>query len=116
MSPVSLITNINIANNLQSRHLTIQQNYLFEYDAVNNTLPLGFAHLEDSKINKIDKVSFDLSFLSGNGEVHKATIRCRNETQCIYICNELTYAANLNINDLYEVDMEEDDDVLGRGR
>mmetsp|Transcript_16051 Transcript_16051/g.32915 ORF Transcript_16051/g.32915 Transcript_16051/m.32915 type:complete len:1125 (+) Transcript_16051:240-3614(+) len=117
MSPIAVITNVNVASNLQSRHLTIQQNYLFEYDAVNNTLPLGFAHLEDSVIKKVDTTSFDLSFLSGKGEVHNVTIRCRSEVQCSYICYELKYAANLAIDNLYKVDMsEEGDHVLGKGR
>jgi len=116
MSPVIVITTINVTNDLQSRHLTIHQNYLFEYDAVNNHVPLGFAHLEGCKLHQLDAISFDISFLSGKGEAHSVKVRCSSEEQCKMICEEIKFASNLKIDDLYEVDMDEEEDVLGKGR
>lgn len=116
-----------MSNNVQSRHLTIHQNYLFEYDSMaqgsaNLNIPLGFAHLEGSKMTGVSSVSFSLSFLSSptmRAEVRSVTLTCSSESHCTFVRSAIKAAANLKVEDLYGFDPHReasDGELLGKGR
>ena len=80
-------TTVTLSKQLQSRHLTLHGNYLFEYTSVNTTsdpIPLGFAHLENCKLLDIDATSFTLVVYrrpSRRSDLHTIVVKCPNKVR-----------------------------------